>query len=478
MKKEFPKNFLWGGATAANQYEGGYNLGGKGLATSDLLTAGTIDSPRKITRTVEDNVNYPSHEAVDFYNRYKEDIALFAEMGFKTFRFSIAWSRIFPTGLEKTPNEEGLKFYDEVISELKRYNIEPLVTILHYEPPYGCTKEFNSWEDREMIECYVRFATTIMERYKKDVKYWITFNEINSLMRPIGAYLEAGMLVDGSGVFNNTEIDSRELRFQALHHQFVASAKVVKIGKKINPNFQFGCMITYHCNYPYTCDPKDVFLAQQEDQTGNFYCSDVQVRGENPFYAKRYWLDNNIHIKIREKDLDIIRNGTVDFYSMSYYQPTTVSSKDEGLETVYGNIVGGVKNPYLTTSKWGWEIAPLGLRYSLNHIYSRYQIPIMVVENGLGAKDEFLDGSVEDDYRIAYLRDHIDAMWESINDRVELIAYTPWGCIDLVSASTGEMDKRYGFIYVDKNNNGEGTLDRYRKKSFYWYQDVIKNNGL
>ncbi|MGX6962363.1 glycoside hydrolase family 1 protein [Vagococcus xieshaowenii] len=478
MIKKFPDSFLWGGATAANQYEGAYNVDGKGLATSDLLTAGTVDCPRRITKKVENNVNYPSHEAVDFYHRYKEDIALFAEMGFKTFRFSIAWSRIFPTGLEEKPNEEGLKFYDKVIAELKKYNIEPLVTISHYEPPYECTKEFNSWESRRMIDSYMRFATTIMERYKNDVRYWITFNEINALMRPIGAYLEAGMLVDDTGVFNNTEVDSRQLRFQALHHQFVASARVVELGKEINNKFQFGCMITYHCNYPYTCDPQDVFLAQQEDQMGNFYCSDVQVRGEYPYYAKRYWKDNNITINMEPEDLKIIKRGTVDFYSMSYYQPTTVSSKDEGLETVYGNIVGGIKNPYLEASEWGWEIDPLGLRYSLNNIYSRYQIPIMVVENGLGAKDEFINGTVQDDYRISYLNDHINAMWEAIQDGVDLIAFTSWGCIDLVSASTGEMEKRYGFIYVDKDNEGKGTLDRFRKKSFYWYQDVIKNNGL
>ncbi|MBO0475741.1 glycoside hydrolase family 1 protein [Vagococcus sp. DIV0080] len=478
MLKKFPDNFLWGGATAANQYEGAYNVDGKGLATSDMLTAGTVDKVRRITPILESNEYYPSHEAVDFYHRYKEDIALFAEMGFKTFRFSIAWSRIYPNGTDTEPNEMGLQFYDRVIEELKKYDIEPLVTISHYEPPFACTEEFNAWESRRMIDCYVTYAKTVMERYKADVKYWITFNEINSLTRPVGAYLEAGMLVDDSGTFNNMEVDSTQLRYQALHHQFIASAKVVQLGKKINPDFKFGCMITYHCNYPYTCSPEDIFLAQQEDQMGNFYCSDVQVRGEYPSFAKRFWEENNVSLAIQDEDLDIIKKGTVDFYSMSYYQPTTVSAKNEGLETVYGNIVGGVKNPYLKASEWGWEIDPLGLRYSLNHIYSRYQIPMMVVENGIGARDEFVNKTVEDDYRIDYLEAHIEAMWQAIQDGVDLIAYTPWGCIDLVSASTGEMEKRYGFIYVDKDNDGQGTLDRFRKKSFFWYQDVIKHNGL
>lgn len=463
-------DFLWGGATAANQFEGAWNEGGKGPSTADMFTGGTHTIPRRITRTLEENTHYPSHEAIDFYHHYKEDIRLFSDMGFKTFRLSIAWSRIFPNGDELKPNEEGLKFYDKVFDELLKYNIEPLVTISHYETPFTLTEKYKGWSNRKLIEFYTRYCSVIFNRYKDKVKYWLTFNEINCLTVPFGAYMAGGMILDENE--NNEEI-----RFQALHHQFVASAKAVKLGHEINPEFKIGCMIAYMCSYPKTCNPNDVILAQRKDQINNMICSDVQVRGYYPGFAFRYFEDNGIKIKMDKEDEDILKEGCVDFYSFSYYASNVVSSDKNG-EEVSGNVFGEFKNPYLKASDWGWQIDPKGLRWTLNHIYDRYQIPVMVVENGLGAVDKLdSDGSINDDYRIDYLRDHIKEMEEAVKDGVDLMGYTMWGCIDLVSASTGEMKKRYGFIYVDKDNEGNGSLKRIPKKSFKWYKKVIESNG-
>jgi 6-phospho-beta-glucosidase len=311
----FPKDFLWGGATAANQFEGGYREGGKGLSTADVMTGGTHTTPRKITKELEEGTYYPSHEAIDFFHHYKEDIKLFAEMGFKTFRLSISWTRVFPNGDELEPNEEGLKFYDDVFAELKKYNIEPLVTISHYEAPFGLTKKYNGWAGREVIDCYVRYCEAIFKRYKDVVKYWLTFNEINCLTMPFGAFMGAGILLnDGGELSLNTEKDdSSQIRFQALHHQFIASAKAVKLGHEINNNFKIGCMIAYMCSYPLTCNPEDVFLAQEKDNLNNFLCSDVQVRGAYPGFAKRYFRDNNIEIKMEKNDEQILKEGLCRF---------------------------------------------------------------------------------------------------------------------------------------------------------------------
>lgn len=470
------KDFLWGGATAANQFEGGWNLDGKGASTSDMLTAGTHTTPRKITRETIDELNYPSHEAIDFYHRYKEDIKLFAEMGFKVFRMSIAWTRIFPNGDDKEPNEAGLKFYDDVFDELKKYNIEPLVTISHYEMPFNLTEKYNGWASRDVIDFFVNYCNVIFNRYKDKVKYWLTFNEINCGTMPMGGYLGLGILNEGTEDFLNQN-DNKQIRFQALHHQFVASAKAVKLGHSINKDFKIGCMIAHMTTYPYTCNPDDILLAQRKNQLSNDFCGDVHVRGEYPFFAKRYFEENNIVLDITEEDKKILKEGTVDYYTFSYYMSNCESAAGDEDKTS-GNLIGGVKNPYLEASDWGWQIDPKGLRYTLNELYGRYNIPLMVVENGLGAFDKVEeDGSINDDYRIEYLKDHIIQMQEAVKDGVDLIGYTPWGCIDLVSASTGEMEKRYGFIYVDKDNAGEGTLDRKKKKSFEWYKNVIKTNG-
>lgn len=469
-------NFLWGGAVAANQCEGAWNVDGKGVSDSDICTGGSHTTSKRITRTIEEGTFYPSQEAIDFYHHYKEDIALFAEMGFKCFRFSIAWTRIFPTGMEEEPNEAGLKFYDGVIDECLKHNIEPLITISHYEMPYALTEKYNGWSSRECIDLFVKYAKVLFTRYKGRVKYWLTFNEINCGTMPTGNLLSLGILNEGTTDFMN-QVDIPQLRFQGLHHQFVASALAVQAGHEIDPEAKIGCMICHITTYPFTCNPDDILKAQQRNQILNQFCGDVQVRGEYPSFMNRYFEENGIQVKMEPGDLEIIKNGCVDFYTFSYYM-STCESADPNQEQTGGNISGGVKNPYLESSDWGWQIDPKGLRYTLNELYGRYRIPLMVVENGLGAYDKKEeDGSIHDPYRIDYLKKHIEQMKEAVKDGVDLMGYTPWGCIDLVSASTGEMAKRYGFIYVEKYDDGTGDLSRKKKDSFDWYKNVIVTNG-
>ncbi|WP_144552919.1 glycoside hydrolase family 1 protein [Bacillus sp. X1(2014)] len=474
LNRKFPEGFLWGGATAANQLEGASQEGGKGLNLADVLPGGKVRlellmKPGFNYEIDESKYHYPNHEAIDFYHRYKEDIALFAEMGFKVFRLSIAWSRIFPRGDEETPNEEGLAFYDRVFDELHKHGIEPVVTISHYETPLHLIKEYGAWKNRKLIGFFERYARTVFNRYKEKVKYWMTFNEINGATH---------FPLFGLGFSASSEEARLQESFQGLHHQFVASALAVKIGHEIIPGSQIGCMLVYAPVYAFDSNPDNVMHALKEEQIFNYYCGDVQVRGEYPAFAKRYFKENGIELDIQDGDLEIIKEGTVDYIGFSYYMSRTEKKEKTNEESSSGNIIGGVKNPFLKASDWGWEIDPEGLRISLNKLYDRYQVPLFIVENGLGAKDTVeADGSINDDYRIDYLRDHIKAMGEAIEDGVNLIGYTPWGCIDLVSASTGEMSKRYGFIYVDRHDDGSGTLERSKKKSFYWYKDVIATNG-
>lgn len=475
--KGFPEGFFWGGATAANQVEGAWDVDGKGANLADAMVAGTHETPRRITLDIDpEKYYYPSHVASDFYHHYKEDIALLAEMGFKMYRLSINWARIFPLGDEEEPNEAGLAFYDKVFEELKRYGIEPLVTIYHNEMPLHLVSACDGWADRRVIDYYLRFAKVLFERYGKYVTYWIPFNEINCLTTPTGNWNHGGFLHPGTEFFTN-QVDDPNKRWAALHNQFVASARAVKMGKKINPNFKFGTMICHITVYPLTCNPDDVLLTQQEDQLRNCLSADVQVKGIYPYYAERYFERNGIEFMRTPEDFEVLREGPVDFYSFSYYMSNCVTGQKDAAQ-VSGNIMGGAKNPYLKATDWNWQIDPVGLRYTLNKIYDRYGVPIMVTENGLGAFDTVEeDGSIHDSYRIDYLREHIEQMRLAIDDGVDLIGYTPWSAIDLVSVSTGEMEKRYGFIYVDRDNAGNGDLHRARKDSFYWYQRVIASNG-
>lgn len=478
MKKNrhrFPDHFLWGGATAANQCEGAWNEGGKGISIADVMVAGDYETPRRITRGIEKEYYYPNHNAIDFYHRYKEDIALMAEMGFKVFRMSVGWTRIFPNGDDESPNEEGLEFYDRVFDELKKYGIEPLVTISHDELPYHLVEKCQGWSDKRTIDYYVKYCRVIFERYKDKVKYWIPFNEINNLELPLGNFIQGGILLDGTEYFDDQK-DDVNMRFQALNNVLIASAKAVKEGREINPEFRFGTMICHITVYPRTCHPDDILTVYQNDLIRNCLCSDVMLNGEYPYYAWKYFEQNGISLCLEEDEKQILKEGICDFYSFSYYQSICESTVIEE-EATKGNIMGGIKNPYLKLSEWDWPIDPTGLRYTLNKVYDRYRVPVIITENGLGARDILEDGTVHDSYRIEYLREHIEAMADAIEDGVELFGYTPWGCIDLISMSTGEMDKRYGFIYVDMDNNGKGSLHRIRKDSFYWYRNVIASNG-
>jgi len=472
----FPENFLWGGATAANQYEGGWNQGGKGESLPDHMRGGSRTEPRQIDAELVEGALYPSHEATDFYGHVEQDIALFAEMGMKVFRMSINWTRIFPTGMETEPNEDGLAFYDRVFDELRKHGIEPLVTISHYELPYALVEKYNGWASRDLIDLFMRYATCVMDRYADKVTYWLTFNEINVAALPFGAALSLGLLQGFTGKFDET-IGDIPTRYQALHHQLVASARIVKYAHENHPQCKMGNMDCFITSYPATCDPADILANQAEMRKVNWYCSDVQVRGAYPAFAKRFWAENGIELDIAEGDLETLAEGTVDFYTFSYYMSSVVGTHDD-MQFAEGNMTFGGKNPYLKASEWGWQIDPTGLRYTLNEIYDRYEIPLMVVENGMGAIDTVdEDGRIRDTYRMEYLAGHVEAMAEAVADGVDLLGYTWWGPIDIVSAGTGEMRKRYGFIYVDKHDDGTGDLGRIKKDSFYYYQKVIATNG-
>jgi 6-phospho-beta-glucosidase len=473
INKGFPKGFLWGGATAANQCEGAYLEGGRGLANVDVVPHGKDRFPVALGQLkmleCDDLHYYPGHEAIDMYHHYKEDIALFAEMGFKCYRLSIAWTRIFPNGDEKEPNEEGLKFYDNLFDECLKYGIEPLVTICHFDVPMNLIKTIGSWKSRKMIDYYVRYCETIFKRYKDKVKYWLTFNEINMLLH---------LPFMGAGILFEEGDNQEEIKYQAAHHELVASALATKAGHEINPEFKIGCMLAAGNTYANTCAPEDVWKSMQKDRE-NYFFIDVQSRGEYPNYAKKMFKRSGLNIEMEAKDEEILRNHTVDFISFSYYASRLTSADPDVNKQTEGNVFATLKNPYLKASEWGWQIDPLGLRITMNSLYDRYQKPLFIVENGLGAVDiPDENGVINDVYRIKYLKAHIEAMRDAVNeDGVELMGYTPWGCIDLVSASTGEMKKRYGFIYVDKDNEGNGSLKRSKKASFDWYKKVIDTNG-
>lgn len=481
LKKGFSDNFLWGGATAANQIEGAYLEGGKGLSTSDFaaykdpyaqgkVNNFTFDvSSAELNKYKEnpDAFDFPKRRGIDFYHRYEEDIALFAEMGFKVFRLSISWARIFPTGLEDKPNEEGLAFYDKVFDECAKYGIEPLVTMSHYEMPITLTEKYNGWMSRELVPLFEKYARAILERYKNKVKYWITFNEMN---------MNLNSLYTGAGILEDLVDHKLQAAYQASHHQFVASALTVKAAKEIIPDVQIGCMINQIEAYAKTTKPEDQLQAVKSNQLNMFY-PDVQARGEYPTYMVKYFADNQIKLDIEEQDEQILKEGTVDFVAISYYMSHVAEAREDAAELA-GTFDSPIKNEHLELSQWDWPIDPMGLRISLIKLYDRYQKPLFVCENGLGARDTLTqDGKIHDDYRIDYLKKHIEQMKEAVKEGIDLMGYTPWGCIDLISCGTSQMTKRYGLIYVDQDDLGNGTLNRYRKDSFFWYKNVIASNG-
>ena len=469
----FRKDFLWGGASAANQIEGGYDKGGRGLASVDVIPHGenrfSIMRGELDYRELPLDSYYPSREAVDFYGHWKEDVALMAKMGFKAYRFSIAWSRIYPTGVEAEPNEEGLRFYEDLIDELLAHHIEPVVTLCHFDVPIHLVDSVGSWKSRDMIDHYVKLCRTLFERFKGKVRYWMTFNEINMLLH---------LPFLGAGIRFEEGEKKEQVLYQAAHHELVASALVTKLAHEIDPSNQIGCMIAAGQYYAQTCHPNDV-LDSMEKNRNNFFFIDVQSRGYYPAYALKFMEREGIVLDIYLEDEEILRENTVDYIGFSYYSSRLTGTLEENGDKTSGNVFPTLKNPYLQRSEWGWQIDPVGLRITMNALYERYQKPLFIVENGLGASDVVEeDGSIQDDYRIDYLRRHIEQMKQAVEeDGIDLIGYTPWGWLDLVSASSGEMKKRYGFVYVDKHNDGTGTLKRIPKKSFNWYKQVIESNG-
>ena len=486
----FPKGFLWGGATAANQYEGGYRLGGKGLAVADITTGGTKDTPRRMTFSmpdgsslevaaglrhedvpkgakgkVFDDVYYPSHNATDFYHHYKEDLALMAEMGFRCFRLSINWTRIFPNGDDEKPNEEGLQFYDDVFDEMKKYGIEPIVTICHFDMPLHLAETCDGWASRKTVGYFEKYCETIFRRFRDKVTWWMTFNEINILTD----YTTLGI--------TDSESDQAK-KNQAIYHILIASAKAVRMGKRINPDFRIGMMVAGILMYPKTCNPADQLLFMEYGRNMLDFYLEVQCNGAYPAYKEKELQRLGIVLEKEPGDDELLRQGTVDYIGFSYYNSNVIGMPGED-EMTRGNQSESIRNPWLEETEWGWPIDPTGFRILLNRFYFTYKKPLMVVENGLGARDEIAeDGSINDDYRIDYLRRHIEEMEKAIElDGVEVLGYQPWGCIDLVSAGTGEMRKRYGFVYVDMDDSGKGSLERRKKKSFDWYRDVIRSGG-
>lgn len=462
----FPENFLWGGASAANQCEGAYLEDGKGLSQQDIMPKG-VAGPI----TEEPTSNNLKLRGTDYYHRYQEDIALLAEMGFKVYRFSIAWSRIFPNGDEQEPNELGLVFYDKVIDECLKHGIEPLITLSHYEMPLNLCKKYDGFRSREVISFFVHYAETVIRRYHKKVKYWLTFNEINvTLLSPLM----------GAGVLTKSSELAGQDRFQTAHHQLVASGWATKVAKEIDSSLKIGCMAASAPRYPMTCAPDDVMESMLSQQELDYFIH-VHCYGEYPYYAKRLWKQHHVVLDITKEDRELLKN-TVDFVSFSYYSSKVVAADESKYEMANGNIMRGLRNPYVSYSDYQYPIDPTGLRYILNYLYDHFKKPLFVAENGIGAKDQLIenpDGTfyVNDDYRIEFHRGHIQAMEEAIEDGVDIFGYTSWGPIDCISAVSAEVTKRYGFVYVDLNQDGSGTLERYKKKSFQWYKKVIETNG-
>lgn len=479
MYMKINKEFLWGGAISANQAEGAFQEGNKGLSSFDVLP---MDERRlQPVYLDEDNIldcegsvagkdfYYPSRAGIDFYHRYREDIALLAELGIRCFRLSISWPRIFPNGDEEQPNEEGLAFYEDVLKELKKHGIEPVVTISHFDVPLNLVKHYGGWHSRELVGFYVRYATLLMERFRESVTYWIPFNEMNMILHI--------PFIGGGLTFRHGE-NIEQKKYQAAHHQLLANAMTIQAGRRISEKFRFGCMLAAGKTYAYTCKPEDVFAAMVHERE-NLFFSDIQVYGRYPAYAKHYFEEHQIRIGMEEKDLEILQVNTVDFVSFSYYSSACSAAKEEGIEKTAANGPDTLRNPYLPEAAGVWQNDPLGLRITLNQLYERYRLPLFIVENGLGTKDQAGSLSqVEDDYRIAYLRDHLQCMIKAMcEDGVELMGYLTWGIIDLISVSDGTLSKRYGLVYVDGDDYGNGSRNRYKKKSFDWYKKVIETDG-
>ncbi len=478
---KFPEDLLWGSASADFQYEGGFGEGGRGNVTGDYVTNGSHTVPRMMTYIMPDGTTgasamrtsipegakayldetkyYPSHQATDFYHHYKEDIQLLSDMGLNCLRFSICWGRIFPTGEEETPNEEGLAFYEDIIDTCLENNMEPLITICHDEVPVYLSDEYDGWSSRHTIDCYLKLCKALFERFSSKVKYWITFNEINVL----------------SG-FSHLGVHSCEPQatFQAVHHMFIANSLAIKMAKEYREDCMVAVMYALSPVYSLTCKPEDVF-AQLDVRRRTLFYIDVMARGYYPNYADKMFKELGVEIKMEPGDEDIIKANTIDYIAFSCYRSTTASAKTKLDLTGLSFDT----NPYLEQTAWGWPIDPQSIRFVCNEIYDRYQKPLFIVENGMGevdVPDENL--YVNDAYRIDYLNDHFKEIQKAVEiDKIPVLGYTMWGGVDLVSLSTGEMKKRYGWIYVDMDDLGNGTLKRVPKASYYWMKEFMETKG-
>lgn len=476
-----PKGFRWGGAVAANQIEGAWREGGRGAAVSDVATYKPDADPKdyaihhkitiaSITAALADDDEqlFPKRRGIDFYHRYPDDLALFAEMGFTTLRVSISWTRLYPTGEELEPLAEGVAYYKALFTEMRRLNIEPLVTLSHYDPPMALALKHNGWVERRMIGLFERFARTCFTEFGELVNMWLTFNEIDGIIRHP---FTSGGIID-----ETVEGSLEQACYSALHHQFVAAASVTKILRDISPGAQMGCMLTMLVTYPNTCRPEDVAATQAKERL-LYLCTDVQAGGGYPRLALRALELRGVSIPFGDGDTELLAENPVDFISFSYYNSMTESVRPDA-ERTPGNTVLGVKNPFLDSSEWGWQIDPVGLRIALIDLYDRYGKPLFIVENGLGMRDALTDDEkIHDPYRIDYFRAHFEQMIQAVDEGVDLMGYVSWAPIDLISASSSQISKRYGFIYVDQDDLGQGSGDRYRKDSFFWYQKVIASNG-
>lgn len=469
------KDFLYGVGTSASQIEGAYAVDGKGLSMADLLPANkkkrfscVQDGSFALANYDTQQEYYPTHNAIDFYHTYKDDIRLLAGLGINSIRISIMWSRIFPTGEENEPNEAGLTFYKSVVDECLKYGLEPIVTISHFDIPVHLIKKYGGWASRKMIDAYLKLCQVLFTTFKNKVHYWITFNEINMILHL--------PFVGGGLCFKEGENKEQKM-YQAAHYQLVASSAATNLAHQIDPKNNIGCMLAAGEVYPFSCNPDDILAALQKNREQYFF-SDIQVRGYYPSYARELFDQKQIKLDILPEDNEILKN-TVDFVSLSYYSSRCVSVDPKIQQNITnGNAFASVKNPYLDVSDWGWQIDPVGFRITLNNLYDRYQKPLMVVENGLGAMDKLTsEQEVHDTYRIDYLQKHLSALQDSQKDGVDLIGYMAWSGIDSVSASTGEMSKRYGFLYVDYDNSGQGSGKRVKKDSYFWFKNWLTKNS-
>ena len=471
----FPEGFLWGGAIAACQAEGAYDVDGRGLSTSDLrcYTKGFDraniekeggDTLAGIRATVADTESFfPKRYGIDFYHTYKEDLGLMQELGLRAFRTSVSWSRIFPQGDEEEPNEAGLTFYDRLFNEIVADGMVPVITMSHYDIPLHLVTEYGGFANREVIKLFCRYAKVLLERYHDLVKYWIVFNQVNLLPT-----VRFGSL----GLYDDQAENMEELMYQAVHHQMVAAAQTKLMARRIDPTLHIGTMMADGTFYPATCRPADVVLTMQKNRMQYFF-TDVQLRGEYPVYALRYFKEHGYDIKILPEDEELLRDNTMDFLGISYYSSKIVDSDVNTIAPFEAS-----QNPNLEPTPWEWRADPLGFYNSISQYWDRYEVPIMIAENGFGALDEVEpDGSIHDSYRIDYLRKHVEQLRECVKDGVDVIAYLSWGPIDIVSSSSAEMSKRYGYVYVDRDDFGNGSQKRLKKDSFYWYQHVIQTNG-